>query len=197
MLYGRYNTGVRSAKGGDRERHAVEIADGPVTINGITALKHDICEGAVPLFHEADCIYSEIAWKAGYEAFTDGTEAEGSSHGDYLAGMLSCIYELKVPTLIVCGKREARVLRPHAQKPVRFTYHHCPAVLAAWYTDIPEEIATDTDARDWIIASHECVLDPCCGFGNTARVAVCMGRRGIMADVDTECVSYMQKGLYI
>ena len=128
MIYGRYNTGVSSARDGRRARHSVTIEPGPVTDGGLVTLVHDICKGAHPAFRGASCIYSEIAWRAGYATFTKGSEAEGSTHGDYLAGLLSCIYELRIPTLIVCGKREARQLRPQGQRGRTVVYHHEPAV---------------------------------------------------------------------
>ena len=193
MRYGRYNTAVRSAKDGAREHERVSIDGGPEICGGVLSLVHDICKGPAREFNGADAIYSEIAWKAGYETFTEGTDAQGSSHGDYLAGLLSVIHTLKVPAYIVCGKHETRLLHPHESKPIKFVYHGSPAMLCAWFTAIPESISTDIEALEHILGSCGTILDPCCGFGNTMLRALKHGRSCVMADVDPECVAYVRK----
>lgn len=196
--YRLYNTAVRSARDGSRERAECAAYPGVVELKGIKAFKHDICKGAHPVFHEADGMYSEIAWKAGYSSFTADTDAQGTTHSEYLLGLKSCIYELRIPTYIVCGKREAAKLNPQAVKGIRFLYHHgSPAVLCAWFAGIPAGIETDVDAREHMVGKSSCILDPCCGFGNTARRAVSLRKRGIMADINEECVAYVQQGKYM
>ena len=190
--YGRYNTAVKGRADSVRHTRGAAHTDRAERVGGVITLVHDICMGAAPEFSEAGCIYSEIAWRAGYKSFTTGTEAEHTSHGDYLAGLLSVIYSLQVPTLIVCGKHEERLLHPHDSKGIRFTYHHCQARLCAWYTHVPEHVVNDIGACNYLIDAYDNILDPCCGFGNTMTRALQRGRGCIMADVDPECVQYVR-----
>ena len=193
IRYGRYNTAVRSAKDGAREHEQVDIDGAPEACGMVLSLVHDVCKGPAPEFTGADAVYSEIAWKAGYDTFTEGTDAQGSSHGDYLAGLLSVIHTLKVPTYIVCGRREERLLHPHESKPIKFVYHGAPAILSAWYTSIADGITTDIESLEHMLASCNTILDPCCGFGNTMLRALKREKECIMADVDPECVEYVRK----
>ena len=191
--YGRYNTGVKSAKGGDREHVSVDIPKGPEICGKVLSMVHDVCRGSAPAFVGADCMYSGISWQAGYNTFVSGTDAHGTGHDEYLSGLLSMIEELHVPTYIVCGKREAKKLKPDSSKQIKLVYHNCPAMLCAWNASIPENIGTDIEALEHLLGEHECVVDPCCGFGNTMLRALKHGKRCIMADVDTECIAYVRK----
>lgn len=197
-MYGKYNTAVKGRKDEVGASHKPESLEPYEDGNGIVSLTHNICEGAHEAFKACDCIYSEIAWQAGYGRFTEGTEAEGSSHADYLDGIVRCIEGLQVPAFIVCGKREAKRMQPDAQKDIAFMYHGgSRAVLAAWNAAIPDYVESELDARGCIIGEHSCVLDPCCGYGNTARIAVQAGKRGIMSDVNAECIAYIRSGGYL
>lgn len=204
MDYGRYNTAVKGRR--DRERSAPpDDAGAPPAItaktdeHGITSLVHDICNGAHRSFRGAGCMYTEMAWKSGYRRFTEGTEAEGTSHGDYMAGILSCVYELRIPALIVCGKTEARKLGPEGSKEIWFAYHRYPAMLCWWFMEegLMDAVGSDIQAKEALIGRYGNPLDPCCGYGNTARTAVSMGTGGIMSDISPECIAYIQEGRYL
>lgn len=167
-----------------------------ITIKGVTLLKHDTCAGFIDTFYPCDCIYSEISWIKGYEKFTAGTIAEGSSYMDYIKGILNIVKTLNVPTFLVCGVYECRMLEPQRIEAIRFKYHgNYKSCCAVYNMDEYLPFGDEVAARAYVCKKYANVLDFNCGYGNIARDIVHYNKRGVLCDINTECLSYIKKEL--
>ena len=166
------------------------------TGNGITVFQHDICKGldAHGLFKKCDAIHSELAWRAGYDAFTDGTIADGSTFNDYLDGIVRCIRELGLPAFILCGKAMVKRLDPDRAINVRYSYHGFDDARYAIYAfDGDFDVKDEVQGRDFVTTHFKNVLDFSCGYGSLADAAVRNGCNATLSDINTDCIQYVAR----
>lgn len=183
-----YNTAVKahgSIPAGKRVSERIAIG------RGLTVFQHDVCKGIHPLFRDATAIHTEIAWVAGYERFTRGSIAEGTSYDDYCSAIGNMCRELGVPAFIVCGKQNVAKLRPDRSVPVRYAFHRIDAIYAIFNYEGEFSPADEYEGREFVCRHFDVVLDPCCGYGIIAPVLQRYGKRGILSDINVPCLEYV------
>lgn len=116
-----YNTAVKARR--KTETPTNRKITGIFTGNGLKVFQHDLCSGIHPLFREADVIYSEPAWKNGYNIFTENTIAEGTIWKDYLKAIDHVCHTLKIPAFILAGNQFLKLLHPDKVKEISFNFH--------------------------------------------------------------------------
>lgn len=147
---------------------------------------HNICDGWVELFDRADAIHSEIAWRAGYEKFVDGTDAESTTFKEYIQAIASVCRDHGKPSFIVCGKQLLPMLKPELIMPITYRYHNYPAFYAVWNYegDWKFNPKDEYEGRQQVADTYETILDPCCGYGIILETA----HKAILSDINNGCL---------
>lgn len=184
----KYNTAVK-AHGSIPEGKKVltEIFTG----NGLTVFQHDICKGIAPEFLDCDAIHSEISWVAGYRKFTQGTIAEDTTFDEYCAAIGRLCRDLKVPAFIVCGKQNVKKLAPDRIIPVYYEFHRIDALYAVFNYEGEFAPKNEFEGRDFVARQFDNILDPCCGFGILAESLIRYRKKGVLTDINTTCLEYI------
>jgi hypothetical protein len=159
--------------------------------DGSIALQHNIEDGPHHVFAQADVIYAEPAWRDGYDKFMHRAGATGDFKA-YLAAISNAILELDVPAYIVMGSHMKKQLAPDLTIPIKLHGYRC--LLGIWKADAIEA-RTNYDAVNRMAEEYSCILDFCCGYGNTAFAAKSHGKRFVCSDVNGKCIYYIAKEL--
>ena len=186
----KYNTAVK-AHGSIPE--GKKVCNETFRGNGLTVFQHDICHGVHPLFRKATAIHTEIAWVAGYDKFTKGSIAEGSTFDEYCAAIGNLCRSLKVPAFIVCGKQNVKKLNPDRVRPVWYAFHRIDAMYAIFNYDGRFSPIDEYEGREFICRHFDVVLDPCCGYGIIAPVIQRHRKQGILSDINVPCLEYVNE----
>lgn len=168
-----------------------EIDPKVYTDGRITCFQHDICSEDIPKeFYKADCIYSVMAWRSGYNHFTEHTIAKNTTFNEYCAGMSRVINALNKPTFIISNRNFLKRLNPHRVEPILFDKFKTDDVVAIWNYD--GSIPSDTiSLMKQIGNTYDLVLDFCCGYGEVSGYV----KKCILSDVNTGCLSYIRDTL--
>lgn len=151
--------------------------------------KHDINDGVHKLFYNADCIYIEPAWRAGYEKFLKRAGTTSCSFNGYLDNIKNTIRKLEKPAFVVAGKHMLKRLDADSVKEIKL--HGYSSYLCIYNYDVNYEFNTNYDVIKWVSNEFDCVLDFCCGYGNTL-----MGfDKFIASDINGKCVYYVAKNI--
>ena len=181
-----YHSALKSDLSLNKEMDFFKSSDGSVVF------KHDILDGYHRLFDGADVIYSEPAWRHGFEKFMQRAGAKGDFN-TYLAAIQGTITELGLPAYVVMGIQMKHRLAPDYSVPIKLHGYKC--LLGVWNEPITKTIMADVitnyDAIDRIVKKHETVLDFCCGYGNTALAAKTHNKKSICSDVNGKCIYYV------
>ncbi|OGS40529.1 MAG: hypothetical protein A3K77_00865 [Euryarchaeota archaeon RBG_13_31_8] len=153
--------------------------------------KHDITDGVnLLLFKNADIIYIEPAWKDGFEEFNKRAETKKKvSYNDYLIAIRETIIQLELPTIVIMGKYMLNVLSPSSTIQTKIHGYQCLAGL--WNINFEEESKDNFSIINTLTLNYNCVLDFCCGCGNTGKIFKEHGKNFIMSDLNGRCVTYI------
>lgn len=156
--------------------------------NGSVVLQRDIIKCIHPTFWNATAIYSEPAWRSGYQKFLSRAGRDGNFN-DYLDAIGNTVFRLGIPSYIVIGSHMKKRLHPEGTIPIKLHGYKC--LLAVWNACPPEGLITNYDALNYVADHHFNVLDFSCGYGNTARAMLSRGKKFICSDINTRCVYYI------
>jgi len=154
--------------------------------NNSHVIAHNLIDGVLPLFYEADVIYSEPAWRSGYKTFIDRTDCKNDDFNLYLFSIQRIINELKKPTFIITGKHAINKLNPDYITEIQL--HGYSSLLAIWNHD-KVEFKDNWEAIDKLSEKFNTVLDFNCGYGNVASKF----KNFICSDLNKKCVYYIAK----
>ena len=160
---------------------------------GSVVVCHDISKGLNPYYRDVDAIYSEPAWRDGYEKFMQRAGVGNGSYSEYLRGILRVIQELSIPAYVVIGKHMVSILKPPKVIDVKLRGYQC--LLGVWYGEDPGKIETNKDVLEFIGRTYERVLDFSAGYGNVAKVMLSHGKKFVCSDINRKCVYYIAKNL--
>jgi len=163
--------------------------------DGSVVLQHDIHDGVNPIFREADALYAEPAWRHGYEKFMEKADHETPNDGfeRYMMRLNNTAEELEIPSLIIGGQNNLNWLKPDDIHEVHFESHDTECYAMLWNdVDPPRyDVATVSDALNWMADSFDTLVDPCAGTGRVARAMADRNKRFICADVNPRCVRFI------
>jgi hypothetical protein len=150
------------------------------------AISHNITDGILFEYYKADVIYSEPAWRSGYNLFSSRANSKNNNYNLYLESMLKCIKELKKPSFIITGKHAINKLNPDFVTEIKL--HEYSSLLAIWnYEEI--KFKNNSEAIEFISKKFNTVLDFNCGYGN----AISKFNNFIASDVNKKCIYYIAK----
>lgn len=156
--------------------------------NNSIVLQHDLNNGINEIFKNCDCIYSEPAWKNGYELFLKRSNKDSKSYKEYLKSIENVISDLKKPTFLIGGKHMLKYINPTNIVDIRFNGFY--AILMIWFSD-KIEVKTNYDVIEVLINNYKNVLDFSCGYGNHLKNF----KNFIASDINPKCVYYIAKNL--
>jgi len=186
-----YNTAVKGA--GNHAPNENRLIHDIYHGKHVSVLQHDVCSDIIPeIFRTADAIYTEPAWENGYEKFTDGSIADGTTFNAYMSGIKFLCKELSVPAFLVCGKSMIKYLQPDSYSNIEFVVHNnYPACCAMYGFHEPVIFKNENEIRDFVFCRFNNVLDFSCGYGNTALFAEKHKKHCILSDINVKCIEYI------
>lgn len=187
------------------------------SVNNSVVFRHDIVSKEIhPFFKDAEAIYSEPAWPAGYAIFCERankTIIRGLDYSSYLLSILSVVYALKVPTYLIIGARMGKLIDSLIgdyipDLDIDWTFPtkilgYRAYVLTAFLTqdqinnllDQQCNIKNNTDIIEHVTSNHDHILDFSCGYGNIVESAMRKGKKFICSDFNGKCVYYVASEL--
>lgn len=157
----------------------------------------DICsEYSIVDISGMDFIYSEPAWRTGYKIFIEraGQRMQDDSYRNYLDHIKKLISRYNLPTYILMGYRMKKYLNP--ERCIDTNVHDMKAFIGIWNSDI--EIVPSRNNLEFlesIFHRYNCVYDFSCGYGNTARIALRLGKKFMCSDINKQCIYYIAKNI--
>lgn len=180
-----YNSALKTFA---EKRQDIEIVSECRCNDGV-AFVWDIMDGVNEEFKKADCMYSELPYPAGQKIFNLNANKE-CNYIEMLKNANEIIHSLKIPTVIITSKAGQKY----------FTSCECKKTKAAhgvgvWGYGFYGAEVKDTfiQTLQQFIESKKCILDICCGYGNTGMAFAMDGRKYIMTDYDKYCISVIKK----
>lgn len=158
---------------------------------GSVAMRHDILDGIWPVWTQADAVYAEPAWRHGYAVFAQRAGVSAAPYPQYLAAIRTAVVSLAVPTYLLAGTHMLKDLAPDRTQPLRLFGYDCR--LAIWKGQVLEGCRTPGQVVGQLATRYHCLLDFCCGYGQTAEAAVAAGKRFICADINAKCVAVVAR----
>lgn len=164
------------------------------TSNGNMVFQHDISKG-VPLdYDQCDVIYTEPAWRDGYELFLDRAGAENTSYLEYVVRMADFIGHTRTPIYMIVGKHVIKEFpKPVNIAPIKL--HGYTTYLCVWNDKQQVNGITNYDVIKQLSGIYDIVGDFNAGYGNTAKIFQDAGKKFICSDINGKCVYYIAKNL--
>lgn len=155
------------------------------------AVVHDVTDGPLPThYQECDVFYSDPPWRSGYGEFTSRAGVLAPPYPVFMEALVAAIPH-GIPAVFVTGKHAARHFPDHYLRfPTQLNEHG--AIAYAYGVDLTG-LTTAESIGKHLAARYQCVGDPCCGYGNTARWFVQAGKRFVASDVNPRCIGYIAK----
>lgn len=174
-----YHSAFSAAKSDLQELDAFERG-------GKLVFQHDIKNGVHPTFYDCDFVYTEPAWKRGYEPFQKRANVEMSTHDEYLESIKSIIVELQKPTIVIGGLHMLKILSPLYYTPIQL--HQMDSIAMFWNMH-PITTKKTFDLLDILTVRHGTMLDFSCGYGSHLH----RFNNFICSDINKKCVYYVAK----
>jgi hypothetical protein len=155
------------------------------------ALVHDVTSGPLPgEYTRCDVFYTDPPWRSGYDEFAARVGILVPSYHDFMDALVFSI-PAGIPAVVVTGKHAALHFgSDYRPFPIRLNEHD--AIAYARGLEVPPGQAAEQVGRQ-LAATYECVGDPCCGYGNTARWFVEAGKRFVVSDLNPRCIGYISE----
>ena len=164
---------------------------------GCNVLKHDVCSshGLPKVYERCDVLYSEPAWRAGYQTFQDRAEAKPTTYLDYVQAINRIVKSTTAPLWLIIGSHIIRkIVEPHRK--LKVSIHGYDTNLLGWNDEEDYgSFETNYDFVRLLAQKYDCVGDFCCGYGNTGRLFQEAGKKFVLSDLNGKCVYYVAKEL--
>lgn len=163
--------------------------------NGDVVFRHDISKGVSPRFRNADCIYSEPAWRHGYKKFMQRSNTtQYPPYKDYLLNQEKVIKELGIPSFILCGADMLRTLKPQWVQDIYFyPYKDKKNFKIAGYNSEQFKFSSDHELLKILAEKFDTILDFNCGYGNVIPFIREKGKHFILSDICGQAILKVAK----
>ncbi|MFY8163222.1 MAG: hypothetical protein ACOVKC_03190 [Brevundimonas sp.] len=158
---------------------------------GDLAMVWDLAKGH-PRGPVCDLIYADLPWRPGYEAFNARAGHAGVPFLTFMQAADRFAQEARsrgaVALLTMSEVLAAKMMTPDRLIPVKLNGDR---VGLAIYGEIRLEIVPGEPVEGLLhslAAVHDRVLDPCCGYGRTARAFARAGKRFTATDINAGCI---------
>jgi hypothetical protein len=168
---------------------------------GSTVFQHDLTAEIPEIFRTVDVIYSEPAWRAGYEVFQERSKPTTvSTFKVYLEAIKKFIATLNKPTFMIIGKHMLKALMPNDGY-YEIMLNKWEAILGLWNIDevtfdalnMEGGLINNNNVIDFVVTRYNIIGDFSCGYGNVAASAVKNGKKFVCSDLNAKCVYYIAK----
>jgi hypothetical protein len=163
---------------------------------GNVALWHDVTLGLPIQMYACDVLYSELPWKDGYAEFNRRADAAINRRPLNRLTYEEWCYRLSVtlarwdrPFVLVAGRAALRHMAAEWVAPCDLN----GSTAVAFGAGLP---AIHRRTADDVLASladrYQCVADPCCGYGRSARAFAERGKSFVVSDHNPRCIGYIK-----
>lgn len=153
--------------------------------------KHDVTKGIPIIYNECDVIYSEPAWKDGYEKFMNRASLQSGSYLLYVLQMNHFIERSILPIYLVLGSHVLKEFKePNWVIPIKL--HGYMTNLCIW-NDVRLIAKTNYDVIEQLSQKYDRVGDFNAGYGNTARIFRENEKNFVCSDFNPKCVYFIAK----
>jgi hypothetical protein len=191
-----YHSALESANDlPDEELDNYEAPDGSLLF------QHDILSGMDERFRQAEVVYTEPAWRKGFQRFMKRAEVDRpEDYSDYIGRQEAVIRELGVPAFMIGGRNTFPYVDPDDGHEIWFDFHDCEAWVYLWNGAEdgfdPYEIESVVDVLYHVVENYDWALDFNCGQGRTARAMNDAGKHAICSDVNGRCIRQIAEDVY-
>jgi len=166
---------------------------GVYNINDNIVMHHDIHNGYNTIYNKCDIIYSEPAWKHGYDIFMNKAGFKKINFNEYVNDICNFLLNAKKPAIIITGINDSKLYIKNLQfktHKIKLQVHNCNA-MALFYNISPITVNNNIDLLNVISKNYNNVGDFCAGYGNTADIFYQANKNFVMSDVNPYFVSYI------
>jgi hypothetical protein len=161
-----------------------------IQLGNSLAFVHDLMTNVPVQYNKCDIIYAEIPWVAGFEIFEARANIEQNrSYQDFMIGINKFITALNKPAIIVGGKKGLRYL-PTPDIETGTVLNGAPARAVMYQTKV-ENVDNALTILNELATKYNCIGDPCCGFGRSAKIFKQAGKNFVVSDYNKECIGYI------
>lgn len=159
---------------------------------GNIALVHNVTQNLPREMDRCDVIYSDPPWQQGYDIFNQRAGIKTSlPYSTFIRILGTAIEASRKPAVLVLHMGAVKHLpSPTRVRHVIFSPHKCQAI-AAEYGETGVTADNTNDILAQLAERYQCVGDPCCGYGWTARAFAAAGKRFVCSDISAEAIGYL------
>lgn len=166
--------------------------------NGNEAFSLDLVneiERALEL-NDYDIIYSEPAWKFGYDEFLERADKENSNYNEYVNAMIKIIENNK-PIVLILGKHIINKF-PKSQSKISLKLNGYKTFAYGWNIDITkyEPCNKNYDLIEKLSFDYKKVWDFSCGYGNTGKIFIDNNKNCMLTDINEKCIAYIHENIF-
>ena len=164
-----------------------------VSWKGSIAFVANLEDGLPSEYEACDVLYTEMAWRAGYDLFADRAGVLDRSFDRYLQAHRDLtdrrFYLVTGPAIAKLMPPPEMMLEGRVDSGGR-DVTHCQVLV---YHDRFDESwdGSTTSLIQALARRYDCVGDPACGYGNTGRLFAAAGKRYVMSDINAGCITYI------
>ena len=167
-----------------------------VEFNGNLAYTLDIAnENKFP--YSYDLIYSEPAWKYGYEKFLERTgKSNSSDYMSYVKSIVAIIENTNVPVVLILGKHIIKKY-PEFNSKISVNLNGYNTFAYGWRIDLSkyEPCSRNYDLIEKLSNDYSKVWDFSCGYGNTGKIFIDNNKKCVLTDISSKCITYIAENL--
>jgi hypothetical protein len=162
-------------------------------INDNWAFMYSMEQGIPKLMSDnADVLYAKIPWEQGFNAFYEAANVIPQwDYKTFLEKIRSEIIRINKPTIIVCGNKALKVLRPDSTGTA--ILNRKEARLALWGIDDSWGRINTIDILHDLAERFSSIGDFACGYGRTGKIFTEHGKRWFMSDLNPHCIGFIKQ----
>lgn len=182
----------------DLPEESLERFDTP---DGDILVQHTVFDGVHPGFKAAEAVFTNPAWRNGYETFVERADTDATRpFSEYMAANEYLIRELDLPTYMVAGRHMLDYLNPDDIHPVHFDLYGEDHYIFLWGDAVDAfdryEVQSVVDTLRHVAETYTPVVDFNCGLGRLARAMKHHGGTYICSDVNGRCLTRIAMDLH-
>ena len=161
-----------------------------VQLANSVAFAHDLMSKVPYEYNKCDIIYTEMPWIDGFGVFEERANIEQKrTYAEFMASLCKFIDALNKPTVLITGKKGLKFL-PKPEIEAATVLNGAPARVVMYRTKV-ENVSNCLTILDELATKYNCIGDPCCGFGRSAKAFKQAGKNFVVSDYNKECIGYI------
>lgn len=141
------------------------------------------------LSYLSDVVYSEPAWRNGYEKFSKKAKEPVSSFEDYMMMLVHRVILNKKPAFIVAGRESNDYFDETYFDRFPILLNGGRAMVYVYMNvEYSGECETTDELTDWLSDRYDCCMDFCCGYGEH----LFKFDKFVASDINDKCLGYIK-----